>query len=153
MGLYKDNPPKSSRMGMLFILLQVKGLAILEYGSMGHTLYQYKDAYLRGIDIQANCYSTHLSEYDIALGDTQRLHDAINQLLTKEEVEAVILLPSSIGEMVGIDLQAEIEQGDYQGVFTLEKGGFEYSYEEGLEEAYTLIKDHFPHQVNAVHLS
>ncbi len=143
MGLYKQIPPRSSRMGILSVLIQMEGLAILEYGSMGHTLYQYKDAHMNNIPIKARCYSTHLKAYEIALGETQRLHEAIEALIEKPEIEAIALLPSSVGEMIGIDLEGEIAQGGNwsKSVFTVPKGGFEYTYEEGVEAAEQVLRE------------
>lgn len=137
MPLVKTRPRPSSRIGLAYTCLGIEGLNVIECGSMGHTLYLYKEAYLKAIEVKCHFYSSHLNEHDLVLGMDQRLIKALEELKSKEVGEKVVaLMPSSLGEITGFDLKG-LAQSGIEGQFklvTFEKGGFDYSFEAGLEE-------------------
>lgn len=142
MALVKHKPKPSSRMGITLGYSGVEGLSVLEYGSMGHTLYQYKMAGVLGQVVKCQYFSTHLSEKDIIMGSQSRLERALVHLLKEEKTQAIAVVPSSSLEITGFDLKAEVAlimSGDLENekdvkVFTTGKGGLQYTFEEGLEE-------------------
>lgn len=145
MGLEKIRPEPSSRMGMTWTLGSVENLAILEFGSMGHTIYQEKHMSKLPVKTRGVFYSTHIDEKDIALGISERIQKAICKIQNNPNIKAIALIPSSIGEIIGIDYKSillEIEEvgGIRLPIFTLDKGGFQYTYSDGVEEAlYKLV--------------
>lgn len=146
MGLVKGMPSPSSRMGIALGYSGVKGLAVLELGTMGHTLYQYKHFSIKDQSVRCNYYSTHMNEQDIIMGSANRLERAVVALIQKEVVEAIAVIPSSLGEIIGIDLAAEIDLLKTvltikKPLFSVDKGGLQYTFEDGLETALiTLIQ-------------
>lgn len=146
MPLYKENPPISGRMGMLWTLASVKDVALLEYGCMGHSLYLQKWLMHAGI-VPDQIYSTHIDERDIALGDTKRIQYALEELEQKERYEGVFLIPSSVPQMIGVDLEAIAMEYEDKNRFlhgekspfpvrALQAGNFKAKKEDGMEEAY-----------------
>lgn len=105
MGLYKTSPPLSGRMGALWCLASIADSAVIEYGCMGHMAYGRTFLHRMGA-YSGKLYSTHIGETDIAMGDTSRLTAAIEQVSETENVQTIFLLPSSVPEIIGIDLEA-----------------------------------------------
>jgi len=128
MGLYKTTPPLSDRMGALWTLSTIRGAAVIEFGCMGHMAYGRTFLHRMGAD-GAGLFSTHLKETDIALGDVTRLHEAVRQVIEEERIKTIFLIPSSVPEIIGIDLPAiAIElSAKYQGIrfIPFETGGIE----------------------------
>lgn len=110
MPLYKEAPVSSARMGRLWTLAPVKGICVLEFGCMGHMIYAEKWRHTVGCSQGAALYSTHLSEKEIILGSTARLEKAIAHLVEEESPEALFLIPSSVGEVIGTDMADRIEE-------------------------------------------
>lgn len=146
MGLYKQQPLPSGRMGALWTLGTIKGAVVLEFGSMGHMIYArrwFEQAGYHEDDIKL--YVTHLDEKDIALGITDRIGKALDEILDEYKAEAVFLLPSSVPEVIGIDLEAICEELSYQyedlPILYFPCGSFSYNYHKGIETAlYELLK-------------
>ncbi|WP_099468041.1 nitrogenase component 1 [Konateibacter massiliensis] len=145
MPLYKNRPEPSGRMGLLWALAPVSDAAIIEFGSMGHMIYADKFLGHTGLVKYAKLVTTHLSEKDIALGITKRLEDSVKEIVRKKEAKAIFLLPSSVPEMIGTDLEAiggEL-QFSYPDIpiVTFKAGNFKATKEQGMEEAYySLVK-------------
>lgn len=145
MGLEKVKAAPSSRMGMVFTLGSVGHLAVLEFGSMGHTIYQEKYMNQWPLKTRGVFYSTHIDEKDIALGISDRIGKAIKEIQKNSKIHAIALIPSSIGQITGVDLESILYELEDEGiikcpVFTLNKGGFQYSVSDGIEEAlYQLV--------------
>ena len=106
MGLYRMTPPPSARMGALWTLGGVKGLGVVEYGAMGHMLYQSVVFGRLGAALRADIASTHIDEQDIATGRTRRLEQGVESLISRSRPGAVVLLPSIIPAVIGVDLDA-----------------------------------------------
>ncbi|MGL6198523.1 MAG: nitrogenase component 1 [Lachnospiraceae bacterium] len=128
MGLYKTTPPLSDRMGTLWTLSTIRGAAVIEFGCMGHMAYGRTFLHRMGA-YGAGLFSTHLKETDIALGDVTRLHEAVRQVIEEERVKTIFLLPSSVPEIIGIDLLAIAMElsVEYPGIrfIPFETGGVE----------------------------
>ncbi len=139
MGLYKYHPEPSGRMGLLWTLALITDAVVLEYGAMGHMLYAQKWLKQTRVKNPGKLYTTHLDEKDIALGITTRLEEAVNEIVQRDWPKAIFLLPSSIPEVTGIDLDLlgdEIQQkhGDIP-IVVMKKGGFKDKFSQGIEEA------------------
>lgn len=148
MPLYKNMPEPSGRMGLLWTLGLIKDAAVLEFGSMGHMIYAEKWMSQTGIAKRGRLYTTHLDEKDIALGITKRLEKAVEEILAEKEMKAIFLLPSSVPEMIGIDLEAIKDELAYNHpqipILSFGEGNFKVGKSKGVEEAlYQLVK-YFP---------
>lgn len=138
MGLCRTAPVPSARMGALWCLSGVSGAAVVEYGCMGHGV--YGRTFLDRWGSQgAQFFSTHLSETDIALGSSERLDRAVDDVIAREAPGAVFLLPSSTPEVIGFDLGAAALElrGRHPGVpvVAVETGGFDRHVNRGVEQA------------------
>lgn len=139
MGLYKYHPKPSGRMGALWTLGAIKGAVILEFGSMGHMIYAKRWLEQAGYAKDCQAFVTHLDEKDIALGITRRIETALDEILTEYKAEAVFLIPSSVPEVIGTDMEAICEELScrYEGIPVLyfPCGSFTRDYHKGIETA------------------
>jgi nitrogenase molybdenum-iron protein alpha/beta subunit len=145
-------PEPSGRMGLLWTLGLIKDAAVLEFGSMGHMIYAEKWMSQTGIANRGRLYTTHLDEKDIALGITKRLEKAVEEIVEEKEAKAIFLLPSSVPEMIGIDLEAIKDELAYSHpqipILSFGEGNFKVGKSKGVEEAlYQLVK-FFPEYKN-----
>lgn len=145
MGLYKYHPTPSGRMGALWTLAPIKGAVVLEFGSMGHMIYARRWLEQAGYTKDCKAYVTHLDEKDIALGITDRIEKALDKILDEYEAKAVFLIPSSVPEVIGTDMEAICEElrFRYEGlpILYFPCGSFSYDYHKGIETAlYELCK-------------
>ncbi len=143
MGLYRFRPPASGRMGILWTLSTIRNAALVEFGSMGHMVYARVALERMGVSGACGLYATHLNENDIALGSTDRLLDAVRNVIQKDAPQAVFLLPSSVPEIIGTDLGALARElgGLYPEVpvMAFGKGGFHEDAGRGVEEALAVL--------------
>ena len=140
MPLYKNVPEPSGRMGLIWSLAAIYDSAVIEYGSMGHMLYAQKWMNQTGLIKYGELISTHLSEKDIALGITRRLEECVEEVVKLGRAKAIFLIPSSVPEMIGTDLESIGEElsATYPGIpiISFKAGNFKASREQGMEEAY-----------------
>lgn len=136
MGLYKTTPPFSGRMGALWCLSGIADSAVVEYGCMGHMAYGRTFLNRMGV-LGGKLYSTHIGETDIAMGDTSRLTKVIRQVSEAEGIKTIFLLPSSVPEITGIDLNAIAQELSPQfpdsRLIPLSVGGFDMCGHKGTE--------------------
>ena len=148
MPLYKTHPVPSGRMGLLWTLGLIKDAAVLEFGCMGHMLYAEKWLSQTGVPAKSKLFSTHIDEKDIALGITKRFENAVEEILHSEDIKALFILPSSVPEMIGIDMDAICEplQENHKNIpiITLGAGNFKADKYEGIEEALYQLVQNFP---------
>ncbi|PWJ51838.1 nitrogenase component 1 [Faecalicatena contorta] len=141
MGLYKTVPPLSGRMGALWCLSGIADSAVIEYGCMGHMAYGRTFLHRMG-SYGGHLYSTHIGETDIAMGDTSRLSRAIEWVSEKEGIKTIFLLPSSVPEVIGVDLEAIAQELSPQFpdivLIPFTAGGFDTWGDKGIEM--TLLK-------------
>lgn len=138
MPLYKNIPVASSRMGILWTLATIEDAVILEYGCMGHSVYFGKWLDQLCMPRHAALYVTHMSEQEIALGDLRRLKAAVERIDAERAPSALFLLPSTVPEMVGVDMDAflqEMEGTTGAALVAFKTGGFHASFSDGVEEA------------------
>ncbi len=138
MPLIKNVPEMSGRMGRLMALATVEGAVLLEYGSMGHMVYAEKWKGQLGAAPTAELYTTHIGEKEIVLGLTDRLEEAVGNLIRTKKPPAIFVIPSSILEMIGTDLGPvcdELSEKSATKVLFSRKGGFRARGGDGIEEA------------------
>lgn len=139
MGLFKDCPKPSGRMGALWTLGTIKNAAVLEFGSMGHMVYASKWLEQTGSDSRSKIYTTHIDETDITFGKTERLEKGIEKLISEEKPEAIFVLPSSVPAMIGVDLEAVCEEmsAKFEDILIIPvpAGGFGATSHKGVEMA------------------
>lgn len=145
MGLYKSTPHLAGRIGTLWTLSTIKESAVIEFGCMGHTV--YARTFLSRMGAQGGkLYSTHIRETDIAMGDTTRLTNAVKEVLEDKNISTIFLLPSTVPEIIGIDLKAIAEELSFENpditFITFDTGSFNMSLEKGVEKTLlTLAKN------------
>ncbi|WP_181899149.1 nitrogenase component 1 [Lachnotalea glycerini] len=154
MPLYKQTPNPSGRMGLLWALAPIHDAAIIEYGSMGHMLYANKWMSYTGLVNYAKMITTHLSEKDIALGITQRLEACVDKVVKENKARAIFLLPSSVPEMIGTDLEAIADelQSSYPKIpiLNFRSGNFKSEMKQGMEEAYDRLVKELPNRLGVI---
>lgn len=151
MGLYKTSPLLSGRMGALWCLSSIGQSAVIEFGCMGHMAYGRTFLNRMG-SFGSKLYSTHISETDIAMGDTSRLTHAVEWVSKEQGVKTIFLLPSSVPEIIGIDLKAialELSSGlpDIR-LIPLTAGGFDISGHKGIELTLLELCKIFPQEIS-----
>ena len=143
MGLHRFSPMPSGRMGTLWTLSTIKNAALIEFGSMGHMVYGRTFLERAGVYDSCKLYSTHIDETDIALGGTERLRQAIDEIIINDNPEAIFILPSTIPEMIGTDIKALCEdiQKSHKNtpIIPFGFGGFDIEQYKGVEEALKLL--------------
>jgi len=141
MGLYKTAPPLSGRMGSLWCLSGIAQSAVIEFGCMGHMAYGRTFLHRMG-SYGGKLYSTHIGETDIAMGDTSRLTRAVEWVSENQGIKTIFLLPSSVPEVIGIDLKALAQEMSPQfpdtRLIPLTAGGFDVCGHKGVE--FTLLE-------------
>lgn len=156
MGLHRFKPVPSGRMGVLWTLSTIRNAAIIEFGCMGHMLYTGVTLKRAGVYNACKLYSTHINETDIALGDTSRLEKVIADVIERECVRVIFLTPSSIPEVIGIDIPAICEglQSQYPDICFVPFGcgGFDRTQHQGVQEALTLLVKTLPKDMGRTQL-
>ena len=145
MGLYRFKPMPSGRMGIFWTLSPIRDSAVVEFGCMGHTL--YNGGLLRQSGIYegygAPLYTTYIDETDIAMGQTYRLEATIRQVVATDKPKVVFLQPSAVPEVIGMDMYAiaNLLQDEFPEtrLVPLGHGSFAISQHKGVEEALTAI--------------
>ncbi len=141
MGLYKTAPPLSGRMGALWCLSGIAQSAVIEFGCMGHMAYGRTFLHRMG-SYGGKLYSTHIGETDIAMGDTSRLTRAVEWVSENQGIKTIFLLPSSVPEVIGIDLKALAQELSPQfpdtRLIPVTAGGFDVCGHKGVE--FTLLE-------------
>ena len=102
MGLFKNFPIPSERMGELLALLPVEGIAILEFGPAGTTHFSIEG--FGSLQTKKRCLllTTDIDGSDIALGLTKRLEHAIDEVVRKHRPKLLFVSASSILSLIHI---------------------------------------------------
>jgi nitrogenase molybdenum-iron protein alpha/beta subunit len=97
-------------MGTLWTISTIRDAAVVEFGCMGHMMYSGVTLENAGVLNGCKRYSTHIDEMDIALGDISKLAATISYVIKRDNPRIIFLLPSSIPEVIGMDLRADAKQ-------------------------------------------
>ncbi|MGL5148971.1 MAG: nitrogenase component 1 [Clostridium sp.] len=142
MELYKYFPVASDRMGIIWTLSSIEGGCIIEFGPAGTTHYAIEAiGALNGEDL-SKVYSTHISEEDIAFGDTDRLVKSIKEVDENIKPKYIFIMGSSISSIIGSDIKSiatEIKDSVKAKLIPIDIAGLKDDYNKGVEEALYLI--------------
>ncbi len=127
MPLIKYAALPTARMSVFYLASYYKDIAVVDFSTSGHALYNYGhlnrlEPLLENAD--RRIFSTHLSEVDIALGDTKRLYKATEEAVNSGYTN-ILLMPSSIASTLGLDLESyanELSNTFNVNVFTVNVG-------------------------------
>ncbi|EDK34471.1 nitrogenase component 1 [Clostridium kluyveri] len=148
MGLHRFKPLPSGRMGILWTLATIRDAALVEFGCMGHMFYSNVTLKRAGVHDACKLYSTHIDETDIVFGGTSRLNHTIANVVKSDHPQVIFLLPSSIPEVIGMDISALCKelQPEYPDVRLLPfgYGGFNITQHRGVQEALLLLVKTLP---------
>lgn len=108
MSLKKYAALPSSRMQIFYNLSQYKDLAIVDFSTSGHALYNYGHLGWTGKDMNNNIFSVHLTEVDISLGDFSKLYNAVDNIVNDYHYKNIFITPSSLACVIGIDIHQHI---------------------------------------------
>ncbi len=104
MGLNKYFTLKSARMALYNKFALIDNLAVIEISTSGHGVYNHGDlAYKYPFRIKNNLYTTSINEVELSIGDFTKAINSINEAI-KDGYKHILLLPSSLVLMLGIDL-------------------------------------------------
>lgn len=111
-------------MAVFYLASYCKDLAVIDFSTVGHGLYNY--GHLNRLEplpenADRRIFSTHLSEVDIALGDTKRLYRATEEAVNSG-YKNIFLMLSSIASKLGLDLEAyanELSNAFNVNIFTV----------------------------------
>lgn len=138
MGLYRFKPNPSSRMGILWTISTIKDVAVVEFGCMGHMRYNNITLDKNGVNKEAKLYSTHINETDIAFGDTSRVEKVIDEVIKKDNPKVIFLLPSSVPQIIGTDMDFVCRELQMQyketKILYIPYGSFDITYNEAIEK-------------------
>ena len=96
----------SARMEAFYFASHYRDLAVIDFSTNGHGVYNFGHLIrLAPRKPDAALYSIRLTEIDIALGDFSRLYAAVEEAVRDGYIN-ILLLPSSIGNVLGFDLKA-----------------------------------------------
>ncbi|MDK2968705.1 nitrogenase component 1 [Lacrimispora sp.] len=155
MGLLKTAPPLSGRMGALWCLSGIQQSAVVEFGCMGHMAYGRTFLHRMGA-FGSNLYSTHIGETDIAMGDTSRLTRAVEWVSETQGIKNIFLLPSSVPEVIGIDIKAIAQELSPSlpdtRLIPITSGGFDISGNKGIELTLLKLCKTFPQDIKRTEL-
>lgn len=99
----------SARMEAFYLASRYRDLAIIDFSTNGHGVYNYGHLMrLAPGRAQSAFYSVPLTEVDIALGNFSRLYTAAEEA-ARDGYKNILLLPSSIGSVLGFDFKAYAE--------------------------------------------
>lgn len=100
MAVYRYLPIPSDRMGFLWAVTNIPGIAVLEFGPMGTTNFA-----TRHMD-EAPIYSTHISDSVLTFGDSGPLRRAVLELEQRTEPRMIYVMQSAATSVIGFDMEA-----------------------------------------------
>ena len=105
MGLNKYGTTLPGRSSLFLNYLTFNDVAIIEYGTQGHMIFNFSQYFQSNIDRRMEgVYNTSLGEMDLVLGCDDRLYEASTE--AKEDgYKNIFLMPSALGDVMGFDLK------------------------------------------------
>lgn len=100
MAVYRYLPIPSDRMGFLWAVTNIPGIAVLEFGPMGTTNFA-----TRHMD-EAPIYSTHISDSVLTFGDSCPLRRAVLELERRTAPRMIYVMQSAVTSVIGYDMEA-----------------------------------------------
>lgn len=100
MAVYRYLPIPSSRMGFLWAVTNIPGVAVLEFGPMGTTNFATRHME------EAPIYSTHISDSVLTFGDSAPLRRAVLELEERTAPRMIYVMQSAVTSIIGFDMEA-----------------------------------------------
>lgn len=100
MAVYRYLPIPSSRMGFLWAVTNIPGVAVLEFGPMGTTNFATRHME------EAPIYSTHISDSVLTFGDSGPLRRAIRELEERLAPRMIYVMQSAVTSIIGFDMDS-----------------------------------------------
>ena len=136
-GLSKFFPTPSDKMGTLWALSSIKDACIIEYGPGGTTHYSMEGIFKINGEISASTYTTHISEDDVVMGDTERLRKTILEVDEVYKPKYIFVIASSLISVIGTDIQGVVYELTPQvnaKLIVYQSGGFKGDYTVGMAQ-------------------
>ncbi|MFI3210196.1 MAG: nitrogenase component 1 [Peptostreptococcaceae bacterium] len=158
MSLCRFLPNPSDRMAIIWSLLTVKDSIVLEYGPAGTTHYSVSFFGKLNVDKENRLFTTHMSEDDVIMGNTERLELAIKEIDETFAPKVIFVLASSVSAVIGTDIKGicmfmqddvnaklvGIEEGGFNGDYSLgQKNVYKYLVKAFTKEPTTKLEKHF----------
>lgn len=137
MSLCRFLPIPSDRMGILWSLLTIDDSVILEYGPAGTTHYSVGFFGKMNLGKENRLFTTHMSEDDVIMGNTERLEDAIREVDEVFSPKVMFIVASSVSSVIGTDIRGISNQMQPEvkaKLIALDEGGFKGDYSAGQRE-------------------
>jgi nitrogenase molybdenum-iron protein alpha/beta subunit len=137
-------------MGIFWTIAGIREAAVVEFGCMGHNLFNTNALRRAGIheDYGARLYTTYIDESDIAMGDISRISATIRQAIDFTHPKVVFLQPSAVPEVIGTDLYAIAnllaEDFPETKLVAVGRGSFAISQHSGVQEALVSLMKAIP---------
>lgn len=104
MAVYRYLPIPSSRMGFLWAVTNIPGIAVLEFGPMGTTNFATRHME------EAPIYSTHINDSVLTFGDSGPLRRAVLELEERTRPRMIYVMQSAVTSVIGFDMEAFCEE-------------------------------------------
>lgn len=113
MPLYKQEIPKSSRMGYLKTLSYIQDILLVEVGSIGHSDYARKWIQ-ETIPYPALLYTIPLTQKQLIMGDLSLVTKGLEDLIQQYHPKIIFVIESAIITTIGLNLQPVCSQLENQ---------------------------------------
>ncbi|GMG96494.1 nitrogenase component 1 [Tepidimicrobium xylanilyticum] len=142
MELCKFFPTPSDRMGTIWTLSTIKDAYVIEFGPAGTTHFAVEGLMQLNADHNANIYTTHISETDIAFGKQDRLEKAILEIDNQYRPKYIFVMASSISSIIGTDIESicfEMQPKVNSKLIPITTGGFNGNHTLGIENTLNML--------------
>ncbi|WP_343209586.1 nitrogenase component 1 [Anaerolentibacter hominis] len=100
MAVYRYLPIPSDRMGFLWAVTGIDGIAVLEFGPMGTTNFATRHME------EAPIYSTHITDSVLTFGDSRPLEKALAELEKRISPKIIYVMQSAVTSIIGFDMES-----------------------------------------------
>lgn len=146
MALFKYFPIPNERMGRLWSLSSISDSVIIEFGPMGTSDFALFGFMHLNFRRQNVCSSTHLTDWEIVMGNADRLRLALKEAEEAYHPSHLFVLNSSVGDVIGMDLDGALceWENEYTAqIVSFPDGGitkdFTYGTRDALNRLATLV--------------
>ncbi len=145
MGLKKYGCMPTARMQMFYMTAGYPDLGILDFSTRGHAVFNYGHlGWTNPMSAAENLFSAQVSEADLITGSSKKLFAAVEEMMERG-YRHIFLMPSSISEVMGIDLEgyaSEVREQTGADIFTV-KAKLNGDFYQGAEALYTALARRF----------
>ncbi|MDD3575027.1 MAG: nitrogenase component 1 [Methanospirillum sp.] len=142
MKFYRYFPPPSDRMGALWTLCGIHDSCILEFGPSGNTSFAKSGFNNLNAEVNADIFTTHVTEDDIVFGDINRIRAALIEIDKIQRPKEIFILSSSLAAVSGTDVSGiceEIKDDINAKLILVDNGGFKGDHTTGIRNTLSLL--------------